>query len=163
MIAFLIVVVLIYVLIIILILIVNSFLVVGLVLVSQPAHLVLSGLPLFAEPVLRLAHLVVLGAAEHGIVIVSLVIENLLLLRLLLLSLESLYHLCLLLPALLIFQVVHVELVLQIVNIGVLLDVDLVVALELGLKALVLFLILGLDIFQSLESFFYSLQLHFSP
>ena len=102
MIAFLIVVVLIYVLIIILVLVVNSFLVVGLVLVSEPAHLVLSGLPLFAESVLRLAHLVVLGASEHSVVIISLVIENLLLLRLLLLSLESLYHLRLLLPALLV-------------------------------------------------------------
>ena len=103
MIAFLIVVVLIYVLIIILVLVVNSFLVVGLVLVSESAHLVLSGLPLFAESVLRLAHLVVLGAAEHSVVIISLVIENLLLLRLLLLSLKSLYHLRLLLPALLVF------------------------------------------------------------
>ena len=80
MITFLIVIVLVYVLIVIILVFVDTFFVVRLILVSKSAHLMLSWLPLFAESVLCLAHLVVLSTSEHGVIIITLVIENLFLL-----------------------------------------------------------------------------------
>ena len=109
-----------------------------------------SWLPLFAKSILSLAHLVVLSTAEHGIIIITLIIENFFLLRLLLLSLECFYYFCLLLPTLLILQIVHIKLVLQIINVGILFDVYLVVALQLSFQTLILLLIFWLHILQSL-------------
>ena len=80
MVAFLIIVILIYVLVIVLVLVINSLFIVRLILVPKSAHLMFSWFPLFTKTVLGLAHLVVLSASEHSVVIVSLVIENLLLL-----------------------------------------------------------------------------------
>lgn len=68
-------------------------------------------------------------AAEHCIFILAVIVEYLLLLGLLLLFLERFNDLCLLLPPLLVFQVVHIKLMLQIVDIGVLFNVDVVVSL----------------------------------
>jgi len=70
-----------------------------------------------------------LGTSEHGIFVFAIVVEYLLLLSLLLIFLESLNDLILLLPSLLVFQVVHVQFVLEVINVGVLFDVHMIVPL----------------------------------
>ena len=118
-----------------------------------------SWLPLLAESILRLAHLIVLRATKHSIVVFAIVIEYLLLLSFLLVLLEGFDDLILLLASLLVFQVIHIELVLQIVNIGVLLNINVVISLQLSLKPLVLLLILRFHILQTLQPLLDSLQL----
>ena len=86
------------------------------------------------------------------VLIVDVILENFILLVLEVLILQLLDHLLLFGPALAILQVVHVKLVFQVVDVGVLLDVGAVEAFKLGLEALVLLLELGLDILDALES-----------
>lgn len=126
---FLIVIILVYVLVIVVFVLVNSFLLVRVVVVAESAHLVISRLPLLAETILCLPHLVMLGATEHCIFVFAIVVEYLLLLSLLLVFLESLNDLILLLPSLLVLQVVHVQFVLEVINVGVLFDVHMIVPL----------------------------------
>lgn len=61
--------------------------------------------------------------------------------------------------ALHVLEVVHIELVLEIVDVGVLLDVDGVEALKLSLEALVFLLVLRLYILNTLEAFIHTLEL----
>ena len=163
MVAFLVLVIRINVLIVVILVLVDALLLIGVVIVAQASHLVLSRLPLLTEPVLRLPHLIVLAASEHGVVVLALIIEYFFLLQFYLLSLVPLDYFGLVLPALLVLEVVHVELVLEVVNVGVFLDVNLVVSFELGLQSLILLLVLWLDILESLESLFDPLELHLSP
>lgn len=61
-------------------------------------------------------------------------------------------NLLLLLAPLVIFHVVHIKLMFQIVNVCEFLDINGIETLELALKTLVLFLILRLDIFDTLKT-----------
>ena len=104
-------------------------------------------LTLRSEASLCLAHLV-----EFCILVFTIILKDLILLLLHVLILQLFDDLLLLGPALTILQVVHVQLVLQVVNIGVLLNIGAVETLQLRLKPLVLFLELWLDIFNALQS-----------
>ena len=93
----------------------------------------LSRLPLLlSEPILSLPHSIVI-VAEHAVFIFSLVIEDFFLLSLYLLRLEFVDHFLLLLSPLGIFKIIHIELVLEIVDVGEFLDVDRVESLKLSL------------------------------
>jgi len=66
------------------------------------------------------------------------------------LILQFLDDLLLLGSTLTVLQVVHIQLILQVVNIGVLLDIGAIETLQLRLKSFVLFLELWLDILDAL-------------
>ena len=68
------------------------------------------------------------------------------------LVLQFLDYLFLLGASLAIFQVVHIKFVLKIVNIGVLLDISAVEALQFGLKPLILLLEFRLHVFNTLQA-----------
>ena len=106
----------------------------------------ISVLTLGAEASLGFAHLVKLGV----VAVIRIVFENLVLLVLKVLVFQLLDDLLLLLAPLVVLQIVHVELILQVVDVGVLLDVGAVEAFELGLESLVLLLEFGLDVFDAL-------------
>ena len=100
MIAFFILVILVYVLIIFVFIIVDAFILVGIVVVAEAAHIVVSRFPFLSEPILGLTHLVVFLSPEHSVFILSIIVEYLFFLSLFLLFLESLNNFCLLLPPL---------------------------------------------------------------
>jgi len=105
-------------------------------------------LPLSTEASLGLAHLI-----EFGIVLlVNVVLEDLILLVLGMLILQPFNYLLLLGTALTILQVIHIKLVLEIVDIGVLLHICAIETLQLSLKALIFLLEFGLHIFDTLEA-----------
>ena len=106
----------------------------------------ISVLTLGTEASLGFAHLVKLGV----VAVIRIVFENLVLLVLEVLVFQLLDDLLLLLAPLVVLQIVHVELILQVVDVGVLLDVGAVEAFELGLESLVLLLEFGLDVFDAL-------------
>ena len=144
--------------------ILNTLFLIGVVVIwLQSAHsLMLSRLPLLlAKAILCLPHPIVVG--EHGILLISLVVEDFLLFSLDLLGLELVNNLLLLEPSLGVLEVVHIQLVLQIVDIGELLDVHRVEPLELGLQALVLLLVLGLHVLNTFKSLLSSFKLLLSP
>ena len=116
-------------------------------------------LALRSETSLRLAHLIELC----GTLIIRVVFEELVLLVLQVLILKFLDHLLLLCTTLAILQIVHVELVLQVVNIGVLFDIRAIETLKLSLKPLILLLELRLDIFNALQPLVGPLQLDTTP
>lgn len=89
-------------------------------------------LPLVSKSVLSLTHLIV-AVLKHSIFIFSFVVENLFFLSFHLLCLKFINYFLLEFSAQRIFNVVQVKLVLQIVNIGKLLDVDVVETLKLCL------------------------------
>ena len=164
--AALVLVILVNVLVIVLFLVFNALFLVGIVLRLKTANsFVLTRLPLaiLCKSVLSLPHLVVAGAPEHSLVLFALVVEDLFLLGLLLPVFELVNDLLLLLPALRILQVIHIQLVLQIVNVCELLDVDRVEPFELGFQTLILLLVLGLNVLDSLEPLLRPLQLLLSP
>ena len=113
-------------------------------------------LTLGAEASFGLAHLVEFSS----VVVITVLFENLVFLVLQVLILQFLNHLLLLLATLAILQVVHIKLVFEVVNIGVLLDVCAVEALKLGLKSLILFLELRLDILDALKTLIGSFKLN---
>ena len=121
--------ILVYSLIVIVFILIDALVIVRVVVVAQPDPLVISWLPLLAEPVLRLPHLIMFLSAKHRVFFLAIIIEYLFLFCLLLLLLEGLNDLGLLLPSLLVLQVVHIELMLQVVDIGELLNVNMVVSL----------------------------------
>ena len=160
---FLVLVVLVNVFIIIVFIFIDTLLLfVGVIILLQTAHGVLSGLPILAHAVLRLPHLVMLRPTKNSVFFFTLIVEDLLLFGLLLLSFEGLNNLRLLLPPLLVLQVVHIKLVLQVVDVDILFNIDMVKTLKIGFKSFVFFLILRLDIFQPFQSLFHSLELHLS-
>ena len=106
----------------------------------------ISVLTLGTEASLGFAHLVKLGV----VAVIRIVFENLVLLVLEVLVFQLLDDLLLLLAPLVVLQIVHVELILQVVDVGVLLDVGAVEAFELSLESLVLLLEFGLDVFDAL-------------
>ena len=119
----------------IVIFVINSFLFIGVIIIwLQSSHgLMFSWLPLLlSKAILGLPHSVMIGP-EHAVLIFPLVIEDLLLLCLYLLRLELVNHFLLLLSPLRILQVIHVQLVFQVINVGEFLDVDGVESLELSL------------------------------
>ena len=146
MVAVLILIVLLDAVFIVLFVVIDSFLFIT-VLVVHATHVVFR-LPVLAEPILCLTHLII--GAEHSIFFLSFVVENLFFFGALLLVFELVDDLLLLLPPLRVLEVVHVQLVLEVVDVGELLDIDRVVLLELSLQPLVLFLIFRLDIFNTL-------------
>lgn len=101
---------------------------------------------------LRLPHLVelLIGAPLAGCIFILL--ENFILLILCVLVLQPVNDSLSFLFPLSIFKIVHVKLVFQIIDICILLNVDTVVALKLCFKALIFFLVLGLDVFNTLET-----------
>lgn len=163
MVAFLVLIVRVNVLVVVILVLVHALLLIGVVVVAQATHLVLSGLPFLSESVLGLPHLVVLAATEHGVVVLALIIEYFFLFQFYLLTLVPLNYFGLVLPALLVLEVVHVKFVLEVVNVSVFFDVNLVVSLQLCLESLILLLVLWLDIFETLEPLFDPLELHLSP
>jgi len=106
----------------------------------------ISVLTLGTEASLGFAHLVKLGV----VAVIRIVFEDLVLLILEVLVFQLFDDLLLLLAPLVVLQIVHVELILQVVDVGVLLDVGAVEAFELGLESLVLLLEFGLDVFDAL-------------
>jgi hypothetical protein len=114
MITFLIIVVLIDVLVVIVFVFIDALLLfVGVLIMPQSTHLMLSRLPFLAKSILGLSHLIVLGSNEHGVVfVITLIIENFFLFGFLLLFFECFDDLILLLPTLLVLQIVHIEFVL---------------------------------------------------
>ena len=97
--------------------------------------------------------------SRHAVVIVSVIIENLFLFSLLLLTLEFVDDLLLVLSSQGVFEVIHVKLMFQIVNIGELLDVHSIESFELGLKTLILLLVFWFDVLNTLQSLLGSLKL----
>jgi hypothetical protein len=83
-------------------------------------------------------------STKHALFFFPLIVEDFLLLCLDLLRLELINDLLLLLATLSVLQVVHVELMLQIVDVCELLHVDAVEPFELSLQALVFLLVLWL-------------------
>ena len=104
-------------------------------------------LALRAETSLGLAHLIKFGI----IAIVHIILKDLILLVLQVLVLQFLDDLLLLCAPLVVLQIVHVQLILQVVNVSVLFNVSSIEAFQLGLKPLVLLLELGLDVLNALE------------
>ena len=122
---------------------------------KAPLLLVLS---LGSEARFRFAHLVKLG-----VVIFSIILEYLILLILEMLVLELLDNLLLLGSPLAVLQVVHVQFVLQVVNVRVLLNISAIETLQFGLKAFIFFLELRLDVLNSFEAFICAFQFNSSP
>lgn len=147
MVTFFIVVILVYVLIIVILVFVDSLLLIGVIIMAQAAHVVITRLPFLSKSILSLAHLVMVGTAKHSILVFAVIVEYLLLLSLLLFFLECLDDLGLLLPSLLILQIVHIKLMLKVIDVGVLLNVNVVVSFEFGFQTLILFLIFWFNIF----------------
>ena len=116
-------------------------------------------LALRAETSLGLAHLIKFGI----IAIVHIILKDLILLVLQVLVLQFLDDLLLLCAPLVVLQIVHVQLILQVVNVSVLFNVSSIEAFQLGLKSLVLFLELGLDVLNALEPLVGTLQLNSAP
>jgi len=114
-------------------------------------------LPLVSEPVLGLAHLVV-TILKHGIFFISLIIEDFFLFGLDLLTLEFVNDILLILSTEAILDVVHIELELQVVDVGELFDISVIEPLKLRFQALILLLIFRLDILNTLESLLSSLE-----
>ena len=83
----------------------------------------------------------------------SIVLKDLILLILEVLILQLLDDLLLFGTPLAILQVVHVQLIFQVVNVGVLLDIGAIESLQLCLKSLVFLLELRLHIFDTLQAF----------
>jgi len=111
------------------------------------------------ESSLCLTHLVELRI----VMFVGIVFENFILLVLQVLVLQLFDDLFLLCTSLTVLQVVHVQLVLQVVDIGVLLYVSAVEPLQLGLQPLVLLLELRLHVLNALEALVSTLQLNAPP
>ena len=105
-------------------------------------------LTLGSEASLGLPHLIELRV----VLVIRIVLENLIFLVLQVLVLQFLDNLLLLGAALAILEVVHVEFILQVVDIRVLLDVSAVESLKFSLKSLVLLLELRLHVFDTLET-----------
>lgn len=116
-------------------------------------------LSLGAEASLSLAHLIELGV----VLIISVILEDLILLVLEVLVLQLLDDLLLLGAALAILEVVHIQLVLQVVNVSVLLHIRAIESLKFSLEALVLLLELRLDVLYSLEALVSALKLNTTP
>ena len=127
------------------------------VVLLKTTHVIFSRLPLFAEAILSLPHGVV--ATEHGILIVSIIIEYLLFLGSLLLVLELVDDFLLLVSSLLVFQVILIKLVFEVIDVSEFFNIDLIVLFKLLLKSLVLFLVLRLDVLNTLEPLLGSLKL----
>lgn len=107
-----------------------------------------------AEPTrLRLPHLVEVAATP------LVILENLVFLVPRVLVLQLFDHIVRLLPPLNVFEVVHIEFVLEVVNVGILLNVNVVEALKLLFETLVLLLVLRLDILDAFEPLFGTLEL----
>lgn len=113
---------------------------------------------LLAESILCLPHFV-LVAGEHGVFVSLIVLEHFVLIGLALLDDELVNDLLLLFSPLRVLEVVHVELMLQEINVGKLLDVERIESLELSLQSLVLFLVLRLNVLDALKSLLRSLEL----
>lgn len=112
----------------------------------------LSGIAcLSPEPSLGLAHLVELLAA-----LMVIILEDLVLLVAVMLILQLFDNSVCLLLALRVLQVVGVELIFQEINIGVLLNVDVVEPLKFLFEAFIFFLVFGLNVFNTLKSLFSS-------
>ena len=112
---------------------------------------------ILGETILSLSHLIVFSS-KH-IVIISLIIEDLLLLNLLLLVLELVDDVLLVLSSLAILQVVHIKFMLQIIDVSEFFNINSVESLKLKFKMLVFLLILWLHILNTLQSLFSTLQL----
>lgn len=124
---------------------------VTLVLWLQSTLLLVLGLG--AEASLGLAHLIEFLATN-----VVVIFEDFILLIPGMLVLQLLNDSVGLLLALRVLQVVHVELVFEVVNIRVFLYVNSVEPLQLLLQTLILFLVLGLNVFNALKAFLSSLK-----
>ena len=99
---------------------------------------------------------------ELGIIVLTVILKDLILLILQMLVLQFLNHLLLLRAALAVLQVVHVQFVFQVVDIGVLLNICAIETLQFSLESLVLFLKLRLDILDALETLVCALKLNSS-
>lgn len=116
-------------------------------------------LALGSKASLSLAHLVKLGI----VLVVCIILKDLILLVFQVLILQLLDHFLLFGAPLAILQVVHVQLVLQIVDIRVLFNICAVESLKFSLKAFVLLLELRLDVLDTFEALVSSLQFNTSP
>jgi hypothetical protein len=150
------------VLVVVLVVILNSFFLVGVVFVwlESANGLMLTWLPfLLTKSILGLAHLIMSSSCtinEH-LFLVSFVIEDFLFLNFLLLIFELVDQLLLILSSLSILQIVHIKLVFQVVDIGELLNIDMIESFELRFEAFVVLLILWLHILNTLESLILSI------
>lgn len=104
----------------------------------------------------HLVELLICAPLTSGIFIVF---ENFVLLVLRMFVLQPINDSLCFLLALCVFQIVHIKLIFQIVDVSVLLNVDAVVALKLCLETLVLFLVFGLNILNAFETLICSLKL----
>lgn len=128
------------------------FSLVGLIFRLQAALLLVLGLR--AKASLCLAHLVEFLASN-----VVVVLENFVLLVSSVLVFEFLDDSIGLLLTLRIFEVVHVELIFEVVDVGVFLHVDLVETFKFLLEAFVFFLVLGFYVLNTLKAFLGTLKL----
>ena len=103
---------------------------------------------LSSETLPLVAHLVV----HSSVLTFCIFLINFFFLALNVLLFQFIDNIFLFVAALLVFQVVHVKLVLQIVNISVFLDIHSVETLKLSFKTLIFFLILWLNIFETLHA-----------
>jgi hypothetical protein len=100
MITFFILVILVYVLIIFVFIIVDALILVGIVVMAEAGHIIVTRFPFLPESILGLTHLVVFLSAEHGFFILSIIVEYLFFLCLFLLLLECFNNFSLFLPPL---------------------------------------------------------------
>lgn len=127
------------------------FSLIGLVFRLQTALLLVLGFR--AEASLCLTHLVEFLASN-----VVIVFENFVLLVPCMLVFELFDDSIGLLLTLRIFEVVHVELIFEVINVSVLLDVDLIETFKFLLEAFVFFLVFGFHVFDTLKTFFSTLK-----
>jgi len=99
MVTFLVFIILVYILIVFVFIIVYTLILVRVVVMAEAAH-VIARLPLLAETVLGLAHLIVILSTEHCVFVFSIIVEYLFFLSLLLLLLKGFNDFRLLLPPL---------------------------------------------------------------
>lgn len=112
-------------------------------------------LALGTEARLSFTHLV-----ELGIIVFAIVLKYLILLVLEMLVLQLLDNLLLLGSPLTVLQIVHVQLVFQIVNVSILLNIGAIETLQFSLKSFVFLLKLRLDILDTFESLICAFQLY---
>ena len=157
---------------IIIVILTNTFLIIVLILILYTFFLIwiiirlkssnsfmITWFPLLilSETILSLSHLIVFSS-KH-IIIISLIIEDLFLLNLFLLVLELVDDVLLVLSSLVILQIVHIKFMLQIINVSEFFNIHSVESLQLKFKMFIFFLIFWLNIFNTLQSFFSTLQL----
>lgn len=112
----------------------------------------ISWLPfLLAKAILCLSHLIMV-LSKHTFFIVSIIIENLFFFSFLLLTFKFINDFLLMLSSQGVFNIVHIKLVLQIINVCEFLNINGIESFKFLFKTFIFFLVFWFNIFNTLES-----------